>query len=163
MNDVEIQYTNYVPENIIGELDNKIKTVIEFFPELWDNTIKVGHTSTDIGRYISLNEGEGITYTRLYKGVSLHTIAHEFMHRVQHIDDDLPSGERPCELWTLARDPSILDEPPMAYLSVPTKIKNDWERWRFKVHKLAKEAIEERENGRRCYIKWFEDGLVELI
>ncbi|MFW6176684.1 MAG: hypothetical protein ACOC40_03185 [Thermoplasmatota archaeon] len=162
MQDIEIKYTNYVPDDVLDELDSKLERVLQYFPELWDNTIKVGYTSTDIGKYISSRKTEGISYVRLYKGVSLHTIAHELMHSVQYIKEEIPMGERPCELWTLAREPSILDKPPMSYLSTPPKIRNNWENWRYDVHKIADQAIQERKNGRRCYIKWFEDQLREL-
>ncbi|MFP4051501.1 MAG: hypothetical protein ACLFVB_07160 [Thermoplasmata archaeon] len=162
MQDIEIKYTNHVSENVINELDNKLKEVLQYFPELWDNTIKVGYTSTEIGKYISSRESSQISYVRLYEGVSLHTIAHELMHSVQYIEDNIPMGERPCELWTIARDTSILDKPPMSYLSTPSKIKNNWHDWKDEVHRLAKQAIEERKNGRRCYIKWFKDQMKDL-
>lgn len=162
MQNIDIKYTNYVPDDVIKELDVKIREVLQYFPELWDSTIKVGYTSTDIGKYISSRNSDEISSVRLYEGVSLHTIAHELMHSVQYINEDIPMGERPCELWTLARDPSILDKPPMSYLSTPSKIKNNWKECRYDVHKIAKQAIEERKRGRRCYMKWFEDRLKEL-
>jgi len=162
MEDIDIEYTSYVPDDVLDELDVKLKKVLQYFPELWDNTIKVGYTSTNIGKYISSKEDDDISYLRLYKGVSLHTIAHELMHSVQYMVEDIPLGERPCELWTLAREPSILDKPPMSYLLVPYKVKNDWNRWKIDVHQIADKAIQERKEGRRCYIKWFEDKLKEL-
>lgn len=162
MQNIEIKYTSYVPDDVLDELDDKLNEVLQYFPELWNNTIKVGYTSTDIGKYISSEKYSEISYVRLYKGVSLHTIAHELMHSVQYMKEDIPMGERPCELWTLAREPSILDKPPMSYLSTPSKIRNNWKDWRIQVHNLAKQAIKERENGRRNYLKWFEDNLREL-
>ena len=82
------------------------------------------------------------------------------MHAVQHIDRKFPYGARSCDLFTLARLPSVLY--PVAkyfYVKVPENLLSLFPE---RIRQTAQRAIELREHGLRRYIKWFEDQLEEF-
>jgi hypothetical protein len=84
------------------------------------------------------------------------TAAHEFMHLLQWPLRQVPNGERACDLYVLARFGTRFQAPPY-YLKVPRRARNDWESWASLACDLARQALEERRNGRRQYLRWWED------
>lgn len=65
----------------------------------------------------------------------------------------VPSGEIPCDIWTLARSDVFLDEKP-CYLPIPCR-REDWSRHAQAVRRLCLRAIEERRRNRR-YMVWLQ-------
>ncbi|MFZ0830207.1 MAG: hypothetical protein WCB18_07730 [Thermoplasmata archaeon] len=84
------------------------------------------------------------------------TAAHEFMHLLQWPLHLVPNGERACDLYVLARFGTRFQGPPY-YLSVPRRAREDWDAWAPVASELARQALEERRNGRRQYLRWWED------
>lgn len=93
--------------------------------------------------------------------VALHaTLAHEFVHLLQHPLGPLPGGERSCDLFALARVGRVFPHPP-AYLRLPREVARTWERWAELAESLARESIEARGRGERRYIVGWERRLRE--
>lgn len=93
--------------------------------------------------------------------ISYHTIAHEFVHLLQG-QHGIPTGERSCDLFSLARHWTLNDTPPY-YLRVPVDfldlrghIRPECARILFEA---AREALERRNAGLRTYISYFEKKL----
>ncbi|MCI4348059.1 MAG: hypothetical protein L3J97_05510 [Thermoplasmata archaeon] len=84
------------------------------------------------------------------------TAAHEFMHLLQWPLHQVPNGERACDLYVLARFGTRFLGPPY-YLHVPRKARDHWESWAPVASELARRALEERRQGRRQYLRWWEE------
>ena len=73
----------------------------------------------------------------------------------------IPSGERPCDVWTLTRLPlELLDDYP-SYIRTSYPMRKHWHNIKERVKELAFQAIELRKTNRR-YIKWLEDEIRSL-
>jgi len=84
------------------------------------------------------------------------TAAHELMHLLQWPLHQVPNGERACDLYVLARFGTRFQGAPY-YLQVPRKARDHWESWAPVASDLARQALEERRQGRRQYLRWWED------
>ena len=128
--------------------------VLRFFPELRGETVCVGLARGAEGRAL-------VGSPRIWlnpRGLTYHTIAHELVHVLQG-RTEIPGGERSCDVFALARHPSLADARP-SYVRVP--------RWAFDARgrplprvsrtltATALDALERRRAGRRRYIRWFE-------
>lgn len=75
---------------------------LTFFPELHLDRLRIRILDTSYN-----NRGvayRGVDCIGLTRGSSLHTIAHELMHLVQHTQEyDIPYSEFACDVWTVAR------------------------------------------------------------
>jgi hypothetical protein len=157
------RYTSRLKHKITPEIDARIGEVFEHFPEFNDTEISIGTITTSKfgtaevgGTKINLKVGR--------KHPLKQTIAHELMHLLQGRDGtDVPQGERSCDLWVLARSPELLDDLPR-YLKLPiTKddLANDFTC--VLISQMARRAIQEREDGNRRYIQWFEKEVSKLF
>lgn len=145
------------------------------FPELRGKTITVGLTRKHLGSasitYRGGNIARLVIRLRVRK-VSYQTIGHELTHLVQglgHGDrstprsvvrSKIPSGEKQCDIWTLARHPLFCDDPP-TYLRLPRVVRDQWPRYAEPVRSLCIAAIKKR-NGHRLYIRWLESQIHQL-
>jgi hypothetical protein len=84
------------------------------------------------------------------------TIPHEYMHLLQYPLRLIPQGERSCDLYAMARAGERFRSSPN-YLEVPKRTYDDWDHWAPVSSHLAREAIRQREQGRRHYIVWWEE------
>ncbi len=136
-----------------------IRQVRIFFPELDGISIRVGLTRAAAG---FAAKDEFMVWMNP-RGLTRHTIAHELTHLLQNLDL-VPKGEKSADLYALARHRTLVDEMP-CYLKTPRAMTNEWPDRREEIeatlHRTAKEALVERENGRRRYLRWFEDVLAE--
>jgi hypothetical protein len=136
---------------------SKVRYARRFFPELDGCALRVGLTRRAAG----LAEPEGQTLWLNPRKLALHTIAHELTHLLQG-RRLIPSGERSCDLFALARDASLVDVLP-CYLELPPGLA-DGRGWLRPgagrlLHDLAREAVARRARGRRRYIRWFEEAV----
>jgi hypothetical protein len=135
--------------------------VLRFFPELACQTIEVGITRGAEGRALV---GEPRIWLNP-RGLCHHTIAHELIHVLQG-RDDIPAGERSCDVYSLARDHTLVDARP-AYLQLPDGAFDARRRPLPGVPslltRLAREAIERRRLGNRRYITWFENEVWRTV
>ena len=149
------------PRSIFKDIPPRDHDVIlwvrAFFPELDDVTITFKLMKSS--RYLGICEWERnmIRLTRkacAQKGV----IAHELTHMASHHCGGIPKGEKACEIWTLARSPLLNDVQP-SYLDIPRSVKQRWSRDDARaLSDLARTAIRLREEGKRQYIRWFEEN-----
>ncbi len=84
------------------------------------------------------------------------TAAHEFMHLLQWPLQRIPNGERACDLFVLARFGTRFQGPPY-YLHVPRRARTHWAEWAPLAQELAVRALDERRQGRRQYLRWWEE------
>ena len=146
------------------------------FPELNGRTITVGYTRKHLGSASIIFRGGKIArlIIRLkVRKLTYQTIGHELTHLVQalvrrdrpHIDSiDLPKipyGEKPCDIWTLARHEIFCDDPP-TYIKMPRIMRERWLDYAEPVRRLCIAAIEQRITH-RFYIQWLEAEVGKLV
>ena len=144
------------------------------FPELKDAAITIGYTRKHLGATVIYRKGELyrlIIRLRVRK-VTYHTIGHELTHLVQGLaygdrygtrsadPDRIPTGETQCDIWTLARDPLFLDDPP-TYIKMPRIMREHWPDYAESVRELCIAAIDKRHTQRQ-YIRWLEQQIGHL-
>jgi hypothetical protein len=80
------------------------------------------------------------------------------MHLAQFNSEGIPSGERACDIYAMARlPPELIDESP-TYLVVPPEQRDVWTLKDGELARdLAKEALANRNKGMRNYARWWED------
>lgn len=136
----------------------RVEYVRRYFPELDGETITVGLTRAASGMAIPGGTRIWLNPSRL----SYHTIAHELMHLLQCRDLGIPSGEKACDVFSLARHWTLNDERP-SYVRVPIDIVDArgrlCDREARAVFEVAHEAIALRSRGMRTYISFFEHEL----
>jgi hypothetical protein len=146
------------------------------FPELEGATITVGYTRRHLGSAVVISRSGVVVrfIIRLkVRGLSYQTIGHELTHLIQGLTGPdgqpgrppaghraVPSGEKQCDIWTLARHQLFCDEAP-TYLRLPRVVRESWEAFARKVRALCIAAIEKRETQRR-YIRWLESEVRKL-
>jgi hypothetical protein len=118
-------------------------------------TITVGLTRAASGMAVPGGSRIWLNPSRL----SHHTIAHELIHLLQRRDLGIPSGEKACDVFSLARHWTLNDDRP-SYVRTPVTIMGGGElvseavaRMLFEV---AAESLLRRAQGHRHYIAYFE-------
>ena len=145
------------------------------FPELEGKTITVGYTRAHLGSAVLSyrRDSEPRLVIRLkVRKLTYQTIGHELIHLVQGLgrgdrnttpffhSENIPSGEKQCDIWTLARAPLFCDDAP-TYLRLPRVMRERWPDYAEEVRKLCIAAIEKRNNF-RLYIRWLETEIRKL-
>ena len=143
------------------DVEAKVRYCLHFFPELRARPFGVGVTRQAQG----LASLDDFAIWLNPRALSLHTIAHELTHLMQ-ADGRVPGGERACDLFALARHPSLNDSRPN-YLDIPDDLFDErgyYTRtgWPTVLYVSARRAIDERASGRRTYIRWFEEHITSL-
>ena len=145
---------------LCNSLLKKLHYVRRFFPELEGRVIRVGLTRVASG--MAVPGGNELWFNPAH--VSYHAIAHEFVHLLQGAND-VPSGERSCDLFALARHWTLNDTPPY-YLRVPPEFTTKDGKLRTAharlIYDLARRALDMRRSGMRNYIAFFEKTLASL-
>ena len=152
-----------------------VQRSLGYFPELKDAAITIGYTRKHLGSAtVIYRKGELhrlIIRLRVRK-VTYHTIGHELTHLVQGLaygerfgtrsadPDRIPTGETQCDIWTLARDPLFLDDPP-TYIKMPRIMRERWPDYADSVRELCIAAIDKRHTQRQ-YIRWLEQEIRRL-
>lgn len=136
----------------------RVEYARRYFPELDGETITVGLTRAASGMAIPGGTRIWLNPSRL----SYHTIAHELMHLLQCRDLGIPSGEKACDVFSLARHWTLNDERP-SYVRIPVALLDHHGRLADAearvVFEVAREAIALRSNGMRRYLSFFEAEL----
>lgn len=137
----------------------RVAYVRRYFPELDGETITVGLTRAASGMAIPGGTRIWLNPSRL----SYHTIAHELMHLLQCRNLGIPSGEKACDVFALARHWTLNDERP-SYIRVPAALLDAHGRLADAqarvVFEVAHEAIVQRAHGMRRYLSFFEAELM---
>ena len=168
-------FTPLMKKRLTRRAQIMLERSLSYFPELHGKTITVGLTRKHLGSAsISYRGG---TISRLIirlkvRKVTYQTIGHELTQLVQglvHGDRSMarslarhriPSGEKQCDIWTLARDFLFCDDPP-TYLRMPRVIRECWPDYAEEIRQLCIAAIEKRKNHRH-YILWLESEIRKL-
>jgi hypothetical protein len=90
------------------------------------------------------------------------TVAHELTHLLQWPRQDVPNGERACDLFSLARCGDRFVGPP-GYLRLPPGARGEWPFWAPLATGWARAALYERSRGRRQYVVWWEDEFAQAV
>ena len=135
----------------------RLEFVRRFFPELDRRTVHVGLAKKrGVLGWGSLDPDRPGLWVRPRRLAYL-TVAHEFTHLLQ-ARRLVPLGERPCDLWALARSPALIDCAP-GYLALPRGLSSKRRlapRDARLLHDAALRAIAARDHGARRYILGFE-------
>jgi hypothetical protein len=170
-----IRLTPQMKPRLTRRAHEMIERSLQLFPELRDTTITVGYTRKHLGSATVIYR-KGIIYRMIIRlkvrKVTYQTIGHELTHLIQglaHGDrsgaraadpDKIPSGEKQCDIWTLARDPLFCDDAP-TYIKMPRSIRERWSEYSESVRDLCIAAIDKRHTYRQ-YIRWLEDKIRRL-
>jgi hypothetical protein len=144
------------------ELLETVARVAEAFPELAGLRVRVdllSPVSRRLGTASILEHPPRVAFHPRLVGRPQElaaTAAHEFMHLLQWPLHQVPNGERACDLYVLARFGTQFQGPP-SYLRVPRKARDRWDSWAPLASQLARQALEERRQGRRQYLRWWEE------
>lgn len=144
-----------------------IETALRHLPELSGRAITVGYTRKHLGSAtVTYRKGviSGLAIRLKVRKLSYQTIGHELTHLLQGLANaerlwpraatKLPSGEKQCDIWTLARHDLFCDDAP-TYLRLPRPMRESWPAYAAAVRALCIQAIAQRETHRR-YIQWLE-------
>ncbi|MDZ7359943.1 MAG: hypothetical protein ONB46_04350 [candidate division KSB1 bacterium] len=146
-----------------------LQAALRLFPELHGKVITVGYTRAHLGSALIPRDREAELTIRLkVRKLSYNTIGHELTHLVQglsHLNSDgadgrIPSGEKQCDIWTLARSELFCDQAP-TYLKLPAVIRANWPSYAGSVRTLCVAAIAKRATH-RLYIRWLEEEIQRL-
>jgi hypothetical protein len=145
------------------------------FPELNSSTITLGYTRRHLGSASIIYRRGKIArlIIRLkVRKLTYQTIGHELTHLVQALArrdrsstdsadlPEIPSGEKQCDIWTLARHELFCDDPP-TYIKMPRIMRERWLDYAEAVRRLCIAAIERR-STQRLYIQWLETEAAKL-
>ena len=170
-----LAFTPLMKKRLTRRASEMIERSLRYFPELHGKTITVGLTRKHLGSAsISYRAGaiSRLVIRLRVRKVSYQTIGHELTHLVQglaHGDRStprsvarsrIPSGEKQCDIWTLARHPLFCDDPP-TYLRLPRIVRDQWPLYEKPVRSLCVAAIEKRQSH-RLYIRWLESEIRQL-
>lgn len=149
---VRVSFTAAWRQRLQPEMEKMIFRALREFPEFDGATLTIGYTKAHLG--VATREKMSIRLNPHQLGFN--TIGHELTHLLQG-RGEIPGGEVQCDIWTLARSPIFLDEPP-TYLPLGTKIKSNWPRYALQVRELCIAAIARRPTHHR-YILWLKREL----
>jgi hypothetical protein len=146
-----------------------IERSLTHFPELNGQIITVGYTRKHLGSAtVTYRKGiiSGLAIRLKVRKLTYQTIGHELTHLLQGLahaarsrarsadPERIPSGEKQCDIWTLARHELFCDDPP-TYLRLPRVMRESWPAYAPAVRALCLQAIDKRKTHRR-YIQWLE-------
>jgi hypothetical protein len=150
-----------------------LQSALWHFPELHGKTITVGYTTAHLGVALLPRHPEADLTIRLkVRKLTYNTIGHELTHLVQGLSHchpslidaisagRIPGGEKPCDIWTLARSELFCDDAP-TYLKLPPMVRKNWPLYAKSVRALCLAAIEKRATH-RLYIAWLEEQIRRL-
>ncbi|MGE5306469.1 MAG: hypothetical protein ACM3TN_24425 [Alphaproteobacteria bacterium] len=146
-----------------------IENSLRHFPELNGHIITVGYTRKHLGSAtVIYRKGviSGLAIRLKVRKLTYQTIGHELTHLLQGLaharrssarfadPEKLPSGEKQCDIWTLARHELFCDDAP-TYLRMPRLMRDSWPAYAAAVRALCIRAIDKRKVHRH-YIQWLE-------
>lgn len=169
-----LRLTPQMKQRLTRRTLDMVQRALLCFPELENAAITIGYTRKHLGSAtVIYRKGQLhklIIRLRVRK-VTYHTIGHELTHLVQGLayghrgarsadPSHIPVGETQCDIWTLARDPLFLDDPP-TYIKMPRLLREHWADYAEAVRELCIAAIARRPT-QRLYIQWLEAEIAKL-
>ncbi len=172
---MQLKFTPLMKQRLSRRAAEMIEQSLRYFPELKDETITIGYTRKHLGSATVVYH-KGIISRLIVRfkvrKLTYQTIGHELTHLIQGLGrgnltaprdaapDRVPTGETQCDIWTLARDPLFLDDPP-TYIKMPRMMRERWPEYAESVRELCIAAIEKRHTQRQ-YIRWLEQEIRAL-
>jgi hypothetical protein len=170
-----IRLTPLMKQRLTRRAYEMIERSLQFFPELTESAVTIGYTRKHLGSATVVYR-KGIVSRLIIRlkvrKLTYQTIGHELTHLIQglaHGDrskfrpadpEKIPSGEKQCDIWTLARDPLFCDDAP-TYLKMPRILREQWPDYAEPVRALCIAAIDKR-HTHRLYIRWLEQEIRKL-
>jgi hypothetical protein len=166
-----LRFTPLMKKRLTQRAHFMLQAALRLFPELHGKTLTVGYTRAHLGSALVPRHAEAELTIRLkVRKLSYNTIGHELTHLVQGLSHcrqeheaftaRIPSGEKPCDIWTLARSELFCDDAP-TYLELPPAVREHWPYYAKAVRALCMAAIEKRATH-RLYIAWLEKQIHQL-
>lgn len=164
-----LSFTPLMKKRLTCRAQAMIERSLRHFPELTGKTITVGYTRAHLGSaslFYQAGKEIRLIIRLKVRRLSYQTIGHELTHLVQglshgerrarssRLNQNIPSGEKQCDIWTLARDRLFCDDAP-TYLRLPRVIREHWLDYAEDMRQLCLAAIEKRKSH-RLYIRWLE-------
>lgn len=146
-----------------------LEMALRQFPELAGKSITVGYTKAHLGSALLPRRPtpeSKLTIRLRVRHLTYNTIGHELTHLVQGLSRQsagtarIPSGEKQCDVWTLARSGLFCDAAP-SYLKLPRAVRENWPKYASSVRALCVAAIEKRKSY-RFYLRWLEAQIKQL-
>ena len=156
-------------QRLTSRAQEMVEKSLTHFPELDGRVITVGYTRKHLGSAtVTYRKGvvSGLVIRLKVRKLTYQTIGHELTHLLQglaHVARSraraadpakIPSGEKQCDIWTLARHELFCDDAP-TYLRLPRALRESWPAYAAVVRELCIDAIDKRKSHRR-YIQWLE-------
>ena len=172
---MQISFTSPMKQRVTRRILAMLQRSLDYFPELRDQSITVGYTRKHLGSATVIYRKGALSklIIRLrVRKVAYQTIGHELTHLIQalaygdrsgrrcSIPGRVPSGEKQCDIWTLAREPLFCDDAP-TYIKMPRIVRDHWPDYAEAVRDLCISAIAKRHTHRH-YIRWLEDEIAKL-
>ena len=170
-----LRLTPLMKKRLTRRAQEMIARSLPYFPELNGRTITVGYTRKHLGSAsIIYRRGQiaRLIIRLKVRKLTYQTIGHELTHLAQALArgdgsqldsvdrQKIPSGEKQCDIWTLARHELFCDDPP-TYIKIPRIMRERWLDYAESVRRLCIAAIEKR-STQRLYIQWLETSLGKL-
>lgn len=159
-----------LPDDVRRELASRLVELHPYFPEM-KTRMTIGITRALDGFVFQSPEGTVKLMLEVrrcrdgsWKYPTYWTMAHELMHLAQFNSKGIPSGERACDVYALARlPPRFVDDSP-SYLVVPPAARRRWSRKDAALaHRLATRAVKQRAAGLKRYAVWWEQEFERLF
>jgi len=172
---MQISFTPPMKQRVTRRILAMLQRSLDYFPELRDQSITVGYTRKHLGSATVIYRKGALSklIIRLrVRNAAYQTIGHELTHLIQalaygdrsgrrsSIPGRVPSGEKQCDIWTLAREPLFCDDAP-TYIKMPRIVRDHWPDYAEAVRDLCISAIAKRHTHRH-YIRWLEDEIAKL-
>ena len=171
-----LKLTPLMKKRLTRRAADMIENALPYFPELSGKLVTVGYTRKHLGSAtVTYRKGDisRLVIRLRVRKLTYQTLGHELTHLIQglahaeRLETDvaagrgsIPSGEKPCDIWTLARHELFCDDAP-TYLRLPRIIRASWPDYAAAVRLLCLTAIDKRTSYRR-YIQWLEAEIQKL-
>jgi len=167
--------TPLMKKRLTRRAEEMIESSLPHFPELNGKIITVGYTRKHLGSAtVAYRKGvvSRLVIRLKVRQLTYQTIGHELTHLIQGLAHaerpqarsadraKIPSGEKPCDIWTLARHELFCDDAP-TYLRLPRAMRESWPDYAAAVRALCMTAIDKRMSYWR-YIHWLEAEIRNL-
>lgn len=170
-----IRLTPLMKQRLTRRAYEMVVRSLGYFPELKDAAITIGYTRKHLGSAtVVYRKGvlARLVIRLKVRKLTYQTIGHELTHLIQGLaygdrsenrgldPSRIPTGEKQCDVWTLARASLFCDDAP-TYIKIPRLVREHWPDYAEPIRDLCIAAIEKRHTQRQ-YIRWLEDEICKL-
>ena len=166
---IPVIFTSRMKKRLTRRSLAMLELALRQFPELDGKTITIGYTQAHLGSAVlpcHPTPESKLTIRLKVRKLTYNTIGHELTHLLQGLSRQsvattrIPSGEKQCDIWALARSSLFCDDAP-SYLKQPRVVREKWPQYARSVRFLCMAAIEKRKTY-RFYLRWLEAEIKQL-